>query len=69
MDPWGKVILDMDEKSPDVQVVEIDLDYVNEIRTNMPVINSYRDDLYTLVPSVRSNFKVCFLSFNNSSFF
>ena len=51
----------MEEKSPDVQTVEIDFDYVNEIRTNMPVINSYRDDLYTLVPSVRSNFRFFFL--------
>ena len=44
----------MDEQSPHVEVIDIDLDYVNEVRTNMPVINSYRDDLYTLVPTVRS---------------
>lgn len=44
----------MEEKSPHVEVIEIDLDYVNEVRTSMPVVNSYRDDLYTLVPSIRS---------------
>lgn len=44
------------EKSPNVEIVELDLDRVNEVRKHMPVINSYRDDLYSLVPIVRSWF-------------
>ncbi len=58
----------MEEKSPKLEVIEIDLDYLNEVRTSMPVGNSYRDDLYTLVPSIRSKSMLKYLSLNGVFF-
>jgi predicted amidohydrolase len=54
IDPWGKVLADCKEESPSYRVVEIDLDYLNEVRGSMPILNSIRSDIYLDLPLVRS---------------
>ena len=46
-DPWGKVLMEMDEK-PDVKVVELDLDEVSRVREELPLLKHRRKDVYTL---------------------
>lgn len=46
-DPWGKVLMEMDEK-PDIKVVELDLDEVSRVREELPLLKHRRKDLYTL---------------------
>lgn len=55
VDPWGKVLVDCGEESPCLKVVDIDLDYLNEVRHSMPVLNSFRNDLYLQMPITKSN--------------
>ena len=45
MDPWGRVISQCREGN-DVTVAEIDLDYLNKVRQQMPIMNHKRNDLY-----------------------
>ncbi|CAK8689988.1 unnamed protein product [Clavelina lepadiformis] len=45
VDPWGKVIACNADKIG-VITAEIDLDYLKKIRTNMPVFNHTRPDIY-----------------------
>ena len=45
MDPWGCIIAQCREGN-DVCVAEIDLDYLNKVRQQMPVMKHKRDDLY-----------------------
>ena len=45
MDPWGCTIAQCREGN-DVCVAEIDLDYLNKVRQQMPVMKHKRDDLY-----------------------
>lgn len=45
VDPWGCVIAQCGEGN-DVCVAEIDLDYLNKVRQQMPVVNHKRYDLY-----------------------
>jgi predicted amidohydrolase len=47
VDPWGKILATCTPTEP-IQAVEIDLDYLKTIRTNMPVVHHRRDDVYTL---------------------
>ena len=46
-DPWGKVLMQMDEK-PEVQVVELDLDEVKKVREQLPLLKHRRGDIYKL---------------------
>lgn len=54
VDPWGKVLVNLKKESPCVQVVEIDLQYLQEVRKSMPIMNSIRSDLYLQFPIVKS---------------
>ncbi len=44
-DPWGSVVMQMDEK-PGVRVVEIDLDMGKRVRRELPFLSQRRTDLY-----------------------
>ena len=55
MDPWGCVVCETHDKI-DVCVTEIDLDYVNKRRMEMPVESHRRSDLYGSI-TARSNGK------------
>lgn len=46
-DPWGKIVMQMDEK-PGVTVAEIDLDYIEKIRSKLPLMSARRTDVYEL---------------------
>lgn len=45
IDPWGTVVAQCSEKT-NIALAEIDLDYVQHIRNNMPCENHRRTDLY-----------------------
>lgn len=45
--PWGEVISRLDDK-PGMVVTEIDLDYVDKVRRELPLLQHRRKDLYTL---------------------
>lgn len=47
VDPWGRVIMQMDEKEG-IGIVEIDLDYVEKVRRELPLLKHRRTDLYVL---------------------
>ena len=46
-DPWGKVIMQMDEKEGH-NITEIDLDYIDEVRQKLPLLSARRTDIYSL---------------------
>lgn len=46
-DPWGRVVHQMDEKEGMVNT-EIDLDYIVEVRDQIPVLKQRRSDVYSL---------------------
>lgn len=45
--PWGNVVNRVDEKE-DYIIQEIDLDYVKKVRTELPLLQHVRKDIYTL---------------------
>jgi len=45
--PWGNVISRMDEKEGYI-IQEIDLDYVQKVRNELPLLKHLRKDIYTL---------------------
>ena len=45
--PWGNVVKRMDEKEGYI-IQEIDLDYVKKVRTELPLLQHIRKDIYTL---------------------
>lgn len=45
--PWGDIIERMDEKEG-YRIVELDLDYVDKVRQELPLLKHIRKDLYTL---------------------
>ena len=47
VDPWGTVLMQMDEKEG-IRIVELDLDYVEEVRQQLPLLKHRRTDLYEL---------------------
>ena len=47
VDPWGTVLMQMDEKEG-IRIVELDLDYVEEVRQELPLLKHRRTDLYEL---------------------
>ena len=46
-DPWGDIVMQMDEK-PGIGMADIDLDYIDKIRSKLPLINARRTDVYNL---------------------
>ncbi|TYK71015.1 carbon-nitrogen hydrolase family protein [Comamonas sp. Z1] len=52
VDPWGKVLTDLDSASAAVQVVDLDLSRVAEIRTKLPVLKGVQPSSYTRSPRV-----------------
>ncbi|MCL4418358.1 MAG: hypothetical protein M1365_17020 [Actinobacteria bacterium] len=44
-DPWGKIIAEKDEKEGLLHC-EIDLDYVEQIRDQLPILKHCRDEVY-----------------------
>lgn len=47
VDPWGSVITDMGEDEG-VAITEIDLDQIQKVRAELPLITARREDVYTL---------------------
>ena len=45
-DPWGKVV-QMDEK-PGIQITELNLKLLEEVRQQLPLMKHRRTDIYTL---------------------
>lgn len=48
VDPWGTVIAQCHDKSPDICFAEIDLDYVKSVRQQLPCFEHRRNDVYQL---------------------
>ena len=48
IDPFGKIILDLGTEEG-VGFAEIDLEYLNKVRKEMPCFNHRREDVYRLV--------------------
>lgn len=46
-DPWGDVVMQMDEKEG-VDITEIDLNFVEEIRRKLPLLAARKTDVYEL---------------------
>ena len=47
VDPWGKIIQQTDEKTS-VQITDLDLSRVSEIRSQLPLLQHRRTDVYSL---------------------
>ena len=47
VDPWGTILTQMDEKEG-IRIVELDLDYVDKVRRELPLLAHRRTDLYQL---------------------
>lgn len=45
--PWGQIICRMDEKEG-IEICEINLDFIDEIREQLPLLKHRRTDFYTL---------------------
>lgn len=48
VDPWGKVLDRLDE-NPGIIISEIDLDIVDEVRKQLPLLEHRRNDLYQII--------------------
>jgi predicted amidohydrolase len=48
--PWGEVIADLGEADYGVQVLDLDLDRVADVRTKLPVLSTARSDVYATHP-------------------
>ena len=48
VDPWGTILTQMDEKEG-VRVVTLDFDYLEKVRSELPLLRHRRTDLYELV--------------------
>ena len=47
VDPWGTILTQMDEKEG-IRIIEIDLDYADKVRRELPLLAHRRTDLYEL---------------------
>lgn len=56
VDPWGKIIANCEKESPSFKIAEIDLEYLEHVRSSMPISNSARTDLYLELPLIKSKF-------------
>ncbi|MEW5816088.1 MAG: carbon-nitrogen hydrolase family protein [Spirochaetota bacterium] len=52
--PWGDVVAMLDEKENSL-VCELDLDYVDKIRHELPLLKHRREDVYTLTVTGQEN--------------
>ncbi len=48
VDPFGKVLAKLDE-NPGIEYVDINLDYVEQVREQIPISKQKRNDLYQLL--------------------
>ena len=48
VDPWGTILTQMEEKEG-IRVVELDLEYVDQVRQELPLLAHRRTDLYELI--------------------
>lgn len=48
VDPWGTILTQMDEKEG-IRAVTLDLDYLEKVRNELPLLRHRRTDLYELV--------------------
>ena len=48
VDPWGTILAQMDEKEG-IRIVTLDLDYLEKVRSELPLLRHRRTDLYELV--------------------
>ena len=48
VDPWGTILAQMDEKEG-VRIVTLDLDYLEKVRSELPLLRHRRTDLYELI--------------------
>ena len=46
VDPWGKIVLDMNEVENELAVIEIDPNQTEKIRNSMPVVDHFKTELY-----------------------
>jgi hypothetical protein len=50
VDPWGNIVAQCSENT-NIATAEIDLDYIQNVRTSIPIWNHRRNDLYkALIP-------------------
>ena len=49
-------MLDLGVESPTFRIAEIDLNFLDEVRHSMPIVKSFRDDLYLQLPLTKSKF-------------
>lgn len=47
IDPWGKILTRADD-SPEIIYAEIDLDYLEQVRTQIPSLKNRREEVYSL---------------------
>ena len=62
----GKILANLGKESPCYKIVEIDLNYIDKVRHQMPLHNSFRSDLYLQIPFVLSINIFYLFSFNIS---
>ena len=48
VDPWGTILAQMDEKEG-IRIVTLDLDYLEKVRSELPLLRHRRTDIYELV--------------------
>eukprot|EP01089_Gocevia_fonbrunei_P003217 TRINITY_DN13131_c0_g1_i1.p1 TRINITY_DN13131_c0_g1~~TRINITY_DN13131_c0_g1_i1.p1 ORF type:complete len:286 (+),score=49.48 TRINITY_DN13131_c0_g1_i1:47-904(+) len=46
IDPWGRVVACCSDRTDQIAVAEIDLDYIKDVRTRMPVYQHRRSEIY-----------------------
>lgn len=63
IDPWGKIIANCEQESPSFRIAEIDLSYLERIRSSVPMANSMRPDLYLEVPLIKKKIEQEFYEF------
>lgn len=51
-DPWGRVVMQGDEK-PDIMVTDIDLNEIDRVRGQLPLLKHKRKDVYSLEYKMR----------------
>lgn len=55
VDPWGKVLSDAYEVTPNVAFIDINLDYVQKVRAQLPKMQHLKFDVYAQEPRVFPN--------------
>lgn len=50
VDPWGKILVECEQKDVTIAFTEINLEKIDKITNNMPCFHHRRKDIYTLTP-------------------